>query len=109
MAFHKWLKSKPKNSEAPFTSSKLSIESCIRKPRLTTFTKKSPDLNPIKNMWPWLDIQIVKTEISSLNDLHLVINETLRNITIEMINNLFSSMPSRIRECLKARGGFIRY
>ena len=69
----------------------------------------SPNLNPIENMWTWLDIQIGKAEISSLNDFHLVINEILRNIPIEIINNLFSSMLNRISECLKARGSFTRY
>jgi len=88
-----------------------SVQNWLKEKKLSVLTwpPNSPDLNPIENMWAWLDIQIGKAEISSLNDLHLVINETLRKIPIEIINNLFSSMPNRINECLKARGGFTRY
>jgi len=71
----------------------------------------SPDLNPIENIWAW-----VKHEIT-LKYTHITSKEEMQKKTIELWNNfkdtqwdgLIASMPNRIKEVLKAKGGHTRY
>ena len=66
---------------------------------------KSPDLNPIENLWSWLDGKLAKEELSTLQDLTAAINRILSNVPDHLIKNLVESMPNRIHESLKAHGG----
>jgi transposase len=69
----------------------------------------SPDLNPIENLWSWLDIQLSKRVIGTLDELRAVIIDILSNVPLEICHNLVDSMPNRINECLTVKGGMTRY
>ena len=57
----------------------------------------SPDLNPIENIWAWLDKQLAKVEPKSLEELEAAIKAALDSIPLDMIRNLYISMPKRMK------------
>ena len=69
----------------------------------------SPDLNPIENIWAWLDKQLAKVEPKSLEELEAAIKAALDSIPLDMIRNLYILMPERMKLCINAKGGATRY
>lgn len=69
----------------------------------------SPDLNCIENLWSWLDKEIAKQEPRSLDELKKKVPNILNNVPKSILENLIDSMPNRINECLKNKGGSTRY
>ena len=80
-----------------------------RKVKTLQWPPNSPDLNPIENLWSWLDGQLAKEILNTLQDLMAAINRILSNVPNQLIKNLVESMPNRIHEYLKAHGGITRY
>jgi hypothetical protein len=69
----------------------------------------SPDLNPIENLWSWMDRQLQKKQMTSLEMLQDELRALWLKVPIELVANLVNSMPKRVRACYKARGGHIPY
>lgn len=69
----------------------------------------SPDLNPIENLWSIVKRHIGKQEVYNKNDLITAITDAWKNISVEILEKLVSSMPNRIRQCIKAKGYHINY
>ena len=69
----------------------------------------SPDLNPIENLWSWLDHKLGKEQLHNLEDLKSSISHHLKNVPDEVIKTLMNSMPERVQECLKTNGGTTRF
>ena len=69
----------------------------------------NPDLNPIENLWSWLDKQIAKDEPVSVDNLVEIVGKHMKNVPIDMVKNLIQSMPQRVQDCLKNQGGLTRY
>ena len=69
----------------------------------------SPDLNPIENLWSWLDRQIAKDLPRDTDQLRASISKHLSNVPEKIIQNLIDSMPTRIRQCMKNRCGVTKY
>ena len=69
----------------------------------------SPDLNPIENLWSWLDHKLGKEQLYNLEDLKSSISHHLKNVPDEVIKTLMNSMPERVQECLKTNGGTTRF
>lgn len=69
----------------------------------------SPDLNCIENLWSWLDKEIAKQEPRTLDELKKIVPNILNNIPKSILENLVDSMPNRINDCLKNKGGSTRY
>ena len=65
----------------------------------------SPDLNPIENIWAWIDRELAKVQISTLGQL----KETWYRVLEAMCKNLVESMPRRVLSCIKAKGGYKKY
>ncbi|GFY20673.1 transposable element Tcb1 transposase [Trichonephila clavipes] len=65
---------------------------------------QSPDLNPIKHLWDYLDRQIRKQEIKTKNDLKKALLEEWQKIPSSVTQNLVKSVPSRLRAVIKAKG-----
>ena len=64
----------------------------------------SPDLNSIENLWSWLDHNLGKIKIKSVDQLKEEVTKLLNNVPKDITQNLVNSMPKRINECLKAKG-----
>lgn len=73
---------------------------------------QSPDLNPIENMWRLLKIKLNEydTPPKGMNELYERVVHTWYNvITVEDCRKVIDSMPSRIEECIKAKGYWTSY
>jgi hypothetical protein len=70
---------------------------------------KSPDLNPIENLWSFLKLRVRKRVPINIEMLTSYILEEWTSISDEYVQNLCASMPSRLDQCIKARGGLTKY
>ena len=75
----------------------------------TTWAAQSPDLNPIENIWDYLERKLEKLPTTTLSQLWDTLNDLWENIPTEIIQNLVSSMPRRIEAVIKARSGHTKY
>ena len=69
---------------------------------------RSPDLNPIENLWSYIDNKLVKIKITSIEHLKTVLFNEWLNVNTEIVKNLIESMPKRIAACIKAKGGHFK-
>lgn len=71
----------------------------------------SPDLNPIEHLWDELKRRIRARFHSptSIPELIIAVEEEWLNIPQETISNLIRSMPNRMRDVIRARGGHTHY
>ena len=70
---------------------------------------RSPDLNPIENVWTIIDRKLTESPVTSLTDLKSKLSEYFKNISIDYCKNLYSSIKRRCRMCIKNKGGHIPY
>ena len=70
---------------------------------------QSPDLNPIENLWNVLDRKIGDRAFRRKDDLKEAIMSAWDNITTKETQNLVNSMPNRLAETIKAKGGPTQY
>ena len=72
---------------------------------------QSPDLNPIKHLWVHLKRQLAAypTPSSGINDLWERTQREWEAIDTAVVQNLIESMPRRVEEVIKARGGYTNY
>ena len=69
----------------------------------------SPDLNPIENLWSYIEYKLKNRVCSSDNDLWCQIEREWNAVPISMLHTLHDSMPTRLREVRKAKGRTIKY
>jgi hypothetical protein len=71
----------------------------------------SPDLNPIEHVWDFLSRRVRRRQPrpETLNDLRVALEEEWAQITQDYLATLIQSMPNRLREVIRARGGNTRY
>ena len=77
--------------------------------RLLPWCPRSPDLNPIENVWAWMDAQMIKTHVTSVEHLKEILHETWLKVPVELCRKLVESMPRRIKACLANKGGHFKY
>ena len=72
---------------------------------------KSPDLNPIENVWGTMKQRLSRRLLPehSMDDLRNMLLEEWDNISTRMIRMCIASMPRRIQACIDANGGYTRY
>jgi transposase len=76
-----------------------------------TWPARSPDCNPIENIWDELDKQIRKRKFSpkTLKGLEQALKEEWKNIPEEKYRNLVDSMNRRVNAVIKAKGLHTKY
>jgi transposase len=79
--------------------------------QVMTWPPQSPDMNPIEHIWNELDRRIRKRPVlpRSADDLWTAIEEEWEGIPQSVCQNLIKTMPERIRDLRKAKGGFTRW
>jgi transposase len=70
---------------------------------------QSPDLNPIENIWHFIDRDIKLKKPSNLNELFTVIESSWRNISVNLCAKLVDSMHNRCRAVIKNCGYATKY
>jgi transposase len=71
----------------------------------------SPDLNPTENLWSYLkrELDQYKEAPRNLDELWERVQEVWTNIPISYIQKLYESMPRRMEEVVRSRGGHTKY
>jgi hypothetical protein len=71
---------------------------------------QSPDLNPIEHLWDHLKREIRgKKQCNNVNELWEVVTEAWDSIKPETCRKLVHSMPARLKEVRKSKGGFTSF
>jgi transposase len=70
---------------------------------------KSPDLNPIENLWSLLKMRVRRRLPTTLEQLEDFIFEEFWSMDDNMVGNLCYSIHNRINLCIRANGGPIEY
>lgn len=70
---------------------------------------KSPDLNPIENLWGYLTLKVYdgKKQYYSIEELEKAILKEWENIDLNMLKKLVTDMPVRIGKVILNKGNFI--
>jgi hypothetical protein len=71
----------------------------------------SPDLNPIENVWAYLKRQLNKLNNlpANLDELRSRLCQLWNDLPVTYLQNLYGSMPRRMKLCVKNRGYPINY
>ncbi|GFV64926.1 transposable element Tcb1 transposase [Trichonephila clavipes] len=64
---------------------------------------RSPDLSPIEHIWDHLGRRV--GHLRSLDELEARLQQIWNEMSPDIIQNLYASMPERIASCIRARGG----
>lgn len=70
---------------------------------------QSPDLNPIENLWHYVDTKIRHKTYSNLNELYSAIETAWKEVENDYILKLIESMPKRCAEVILQKGHNTKY
>jgi DDE superfamily endonuclease len=72
---------------------------------------QSPDMNPIEHLWDEVDRRLRKLSsyATSQSDLGDKIQDIWHGIEVEVCVKLIKTMPERINDVIKAKGGYTRW
>lgn len=76
---------------------------------LMDWPSQSPDLNPLENLWSYLDYKCKNRKPASKEELYQCLLEQWRAIPNDLLMKLSDSMPDRINAVLKAKGYATKY
>lgn len=69
---------------------------------------KSPDLNPIENIWSWIDHKLSEAKLTNVDQLKAELHRLWLEIPRDLCMRLVESMPKRVRACIRAKGGHFK-
>ena len=76
---------------------------------LFDFPSKSPDVNPIENVWSLLKRNVYKRHIENSDDLEQAINEEWEALSNELVIRIFNSIYDRVDALISSKGSVIKY
>ncbi|GFV15483.1 transposable element Tcb1 transposase [Trichonephila clavipes] len=82
-------------------------QDCLRTVITVPWPARSPDLSPIEHIWDHLGRRVGHP--TSLNELEARLQQIRNEMSQDIIQNLYASMPDRIASCIRARAGSIGY
>lgn len=79
--------------------------------RVLTWPAQSPDLNPIEHLWKYIKDRLgeYRKPACSMHELWERVEREWEKIPRDYVQKLIESMPKRVAEVLKAKGGHIDY
>ncbi|GFS88869.1 transposable element Tcb1 transposase [Trichonephila clavipes] len=82
-------------------------QDCLFTVTILPWPARSPDLSPIEHIWDYLRWRVGHP--TSLNELEARLQQIWKEMSRDIIQNLYASMPDRIASCIRARGGSTGY
>lgn len=78
------------------------------------WSPRSPDLNPIENLWAWLDKKKRKAQVKfrNVDDMHAWFDSFMRDNMEEImtvVTNNILSFYGRLKDVIDSKGEIIRY
>jgi hypothetical protein len=72
---------------------------------------QSPDLNPIEHLWNDVDrrLRALNVEFRGKEALWEYVSQIWNDTTVETCTKLINSMPERINDVIKAKGGYTHW
>ena len=72
---------------------------------------QSPDLNPIEHLWAEVArrLEDLRRDIKNKNDLWEKLQDVWNGVELEFCTKLINTMPMRILDVLKAKGGYTKW
>ena len=77
--------------------------------RVLSWPARSPDLNPIENLWSVLKHNVYQRNPQDIKELRMCVEEEINNIDQELVSSLASSMQNRIEMLIENEGNNIGY
>ncbi|GFW88465.1 transposable element Tcb1 transposase [Trichonephila clavipes] len=78
-------------------------QDCLRTVTTLPWPAGSPDLSPIEPIWYHLGRRVGHP--TNLNELEARLQQIWNEMSQDIIQNLYSSMPDLMASCIRARGG----
>ena len=69
----------------------------------------SSDINLIENLWKQMDDAVKARYATTLKSLKRIIKDKWKKISLENIQNLYKSYPSRLKQIVERNGGMSDY
>jgi DNA-binding transcriptional regulator YhcF (GntR family) len=70
---------------------------------------KSPDLNPMENMWSYLDRKVKAAKPQTIKSLKRTLTQAWNDLTWKYVAKSTESMPRRLQQCIKEKGERLKY
>lgn len=71
---------------------------------LPNWPPNSPYLNPIENVWSWVQSQVDAKGCKTFEDFKAEVIKELKNVTKEHLQHYIESMPQRIKKVMELEG-----
>ncbi|GFV67569.1 transposable element Tcb1 transposase [Trichonephila clavipes] len=85
----------------------LTRQGCLRTVTTLPWPALSPDLSSIEHIWDHLGRRVGHP--MSLNELEARLQQIWKEMSQDILQNLYASMSNRIASCIRARGGSTGY
>src|ERR1700741_2170449 len=83
----------------------------VNQVKVIDWPSRSPDINPIENLWGWLVRRVSRggPQFDNIPQLKEAIREAWNEVPPELLRRLIDSVPARLKEVIQANGGSTSY